>query len=81
MESAKTKIKINYTIRTKVSRVWEHFQDQYLRGVGKDAVFTKVFMGWYVAFEGSYEALFFGKEQPDLKVGDKVEIKFEKVNE
>jgi len=32
-------------------------------------------VGWFVQFEGSYEALFVGKERPeDLEVGAQVEI-------
>lgn len=77
MESAKTKIKIGYTIQTKVVRVWEHFQDKHISGVGPEAVFAKIFNGWYVAFEGSYEALYFGMEEPDFKVGDLINIRFE----
>jgi hypothetical protein len=34
--------------------------------------------GWFVAFEGSHESLYFGENEPDLKVGDDIEVSFRK---
>lgn len=64
-------------IKTKVKRVWEEFEKKYVSGMGPDAIFTEISKGWFVAFEGSYEALFFGHVEPNFKVGDKVKIRIE----
>lgn len=31
-------------------------------------------LGWFVAFEGSYEAVHVGKEKPDLVIGQELEV-------
>lgn len=31
-------------------------------------------LGWFVAFAGSWESISLGKDQPDLKAGDMVDI-------
>lgn len=35
--------------------------------------------GWYIQFVGSWEAIYFGEEDPGWKVGDVVKITMEKV--
>lgn len=35
-------------------------------------------VGWYVHFHGSWESLYFGEEEPALKVDDLVRITIEK---
>ena len=81
MEPVKTPLKINYAIHTKVKRVWEEKEKKWLRGFGDDALYEATSKGWFIAFEGSYEALFFGHDEPSFKPGDAIKITFEKVNE
>lgn len=44
----------------------------------QDAEFNRVSLGWFVTFEGSFESLYFGKKEPDLKIGDSIEVSFRK---
>ena len=62
-----------------VRSVVEHFEKVHVSGSGADAVFKSVSRGWFVAFDGSYEANHFGETEPDLKVGDIVRISYEKL--
>lgn len=77
MESAQTKV--NYVVYTKVNRVEECFRQEHVGGVGKDAHFERVSLGWFLFLEGSYEGLQMGKTKPDFAWNDKVKITFEKV--
>jgi hypothetical protein len=43
-----------------------------------EAVLTTRELGWFVQFVDSRESLYFGQEEPQLKVGDRVKITFEK---
>ena len=36
--------------------------------------------GWFVRLEGSYESLFLGMEEPELKAGDRIKVTLEKVS-
>jgi len=69
-----------YKIRTQVKDL-EHKRKTLRRSANRTdpekPVFTWEYedVGWFVQFEGSYEALFVGKERPeDLEVGAPVEI-------
>lgn len=66
-------------IETRVKRVWEQIEKVYVNGTGNSAVFESVSRGWFVAFQGSYEALFFGEERPEFQPGDRIKITFEKI--
>lgn len=72
MESAEAKVV--YSIDTKVAGIQEEFGNEWLSGVGQDAIFHKYSKGWFVHFEGSHEKLFLGKDKPTLEVGDLIEI-------
>lgn len=76
-----TKLKINYNIFTKVTKIEEAFEQVHLSGSGEAAVFTKKSLGWFVTFEGSYEALYFGDTKPTLTVGKTVKITFMEIDE
>ena len=67
-----------YTVRAKVKRVFEQKDKKYQRGVGEGATFIERSAGWYVVFDGSWEALYFGTEAPDFAANDEVEISFMK---
>ena len=45
--------------------------------VGEKAELEEEDLGWFVCFEGSWERLHVGEEQPTLRVGQKVEITIE----
>lgn len=68
-----------YVINSKVEDVREHFSKTHVSGHGADATFRNESLGWYVLFEGSGECLYFGETRPELSVGDKVKITFERV--
>lgn len=76
MTDTKHKLRLNYTIQSRVVRVFEHIEKQHVNGIGKDATFSEVSRGWFIAFEGSYEALFFDDTKPDFEEGDLVKITF-----
>lgn len=69
---------MNFAIITTVANVEKRTRSVWLGGVGKDAVFKSVSLGWFVRFHDSQEALFCGFEEPDIKVGDEYKITFEK---
>lgn len=79
MESAKKSLGQLLYIDTEVKRVWEQIDKVYVSGYGENVVFKNQSRGWFVAFMGSYEALYWGDEQPKLKVGDRVRIRFERI--
>lgn len=69
----------SYTIpNVRVVGCQEHFTDVYKAGWGKDAVFSKVSLGWFLLLEGSHEALYLGRDQPALASGDCVSITIQK---
>lgn len=80
MESDKRALKINYTILAKVASVHEEFGSKYIGGAGKDCVFERYSIGWYVTFSGLHETLFFGHTKPEFNSGDKVKIIFERTD-
>jgi hypothetical protein len=63
-----------YKILTTVKSVEELDQVVSGRKVGDETVLTKEKLGWFVCFEGSWERLYLGFEEPELKVGQQVEI-------
>lgn len=81
MESTKAPLKINYSIWTKIVKIEESFESIHVSGSGEAAIFTKKSLGWFVTFEGSYEALYFGNTKPILNVGKTVKITFQEVDE
>lgn len=69
---------VDYKLYTKVERVTEHVVKQWVSGIGSEATFQSVSVGWFVTFEGSRESLFLGIEKPSLAKGDEVEITIRK---
>lgn len=63
-----------YKFTTCVRSVQEIKTKEWVSGHGDSATFTEISRGWFVNYEGSQEQLCLGKEMPDWKVGDKVEI-------
>jgi hypothetical protein len=67
------------SITVRVVEVFEKFQQRHISGTGKDWVCENVSIGWFVLYEGSYEALYVGAEKPSLAPGDTICITFRKV--
>jgi|HubBroStandDraft_6_1064221.scaffolds.fasta_scaffold02348_20 hypothetical protein len=66
----------SYTIpNVRVVDCREYFTERHQSGQGKDAIFTKVSLGWFVQLEGSCEALYLGRERPEIVSGDRVTVK------
>ncbi len=63
-----------YRIDTRISNLVEEFGSSYMGGFGKDAIFHKYSKGWYAHFQGSWEKLFLGMNEPTLKAGDEITI-------
>ena len=61
-----TKIKFE----AKVTSVQERFESHHVSGVGDDAAFSKVSIGWFIGFEGSWELIHVGTDKPETKIGD-----------
>lgn len=53
----------------------------YLDGFGENARFIGVDRGYFMLLEGSHEALHVGFEMPDFRVGDRIKITMEKVDD
>lgn len=64
---------------SKVIKVWNPTKKKYIGGVGKDASFEDESLGWHILIDGSNDGLHVGPEQPDVSVGDTVEISVRKV--
>lgn len=77
MEPVKTKITLLWRVYTTVVGIKEMNQVVEWK---EDAVIGRS-LGWFVHFEGSRESIHFGFEKPDIEVGDKFKITFEKVQD
>jgi hypothetical protein len=75
MEPVKAKVK--YVIETSVISVFERLDSVHVDGIGEAATFRESSRGWFVLFDGSHEALFLGKEKPNIANGDLMRITFE----
>jgi hypothetical protein len=65
-----------YTIpNVRVIDCREYFTERHQSGQGPSAVFVKVSLGWFVQLEGSHEALYLGRERPEIVSGDRVTVK------
>ena len=53
--------------KSRVARAWK-------TGIGDEVQTETQDLGWAVLLEGSWEWLFVGSGEPDLKVGDEVEV-------
>lgn len=69
---------IVYTIKTRVCNVEHRSERLHVGGFGQDATFRTAPIGWFVHFEGSWEAIYLGTEKPDLKSGDPIQIQIRK---
>lgn len=73
---------MTYRIRTRVLKIEHKHQITNVRKTGKplpdgkaELASDSVSLGWFVLFEGSWESIFLGFEEPkDLAVGQEVDI-------
>lgn len=66
------------TYSTKVVDIFHKTKRIHVSGTGPDAIFNEESLGWFVLYEGSYEALHAGAEKPHLAIGDTVTITIRK---
>lgn len=59
----------------------ERFERRWVEGIGKDAKFIDAPLGWYIHFEGSFESLCFGMNEPRFEIGEMIKINFEHIDE
>lgn len=78
-EAPLRKLKVNLTVVTEVVAIKEHFVDKYVSGVGDDAIFEQVSLGWFMYLKGSHEAIHIGSDGSWAVPGDRVKITFEKI--
>jgi len=69
---------MKYVVTAKVIDVTERFRSVYVSGLGKEAVFEKISLGWYLFLDGSRESLFIGWSAPSIVTGDLVKLTIEK---
>ncbi len=65
---------IRYRFSAVVKTVEERFEQIWVSGTQKDAVFRDNSLGWWVIFQGWPSAMFFGAEQPDFEAGDVIDM-------
>lgn len=68
------KTKVVHKVRTRVKTVEERFEKKHVKGVGPDAEFKDVSLGWFIVMEGWPSALGLGSEKPVISSGDMVEL-------
>lgn len=78
MESAKTPIKINHVLYSRVVAVTQEKKKRWVSGHGNETVFDEVDMGYYLHLEGLHEKLFMGFDKPAYGPGDHMKITFER---
>jgi len=72
-------MKVKFISHATVMQVEERVARRHVRGAGKDAVFQENSDGWYAKFAEWPASAYLGKEDPGLKVGDRIKITVEKI--
>lgn len=63
-------IKTRYVIRAQVVKVEERFENRnYHQDEKGNWTHDSISLGWFVSFDGSWEAVYFGHEKPILVEG------------
>lgn len=66
--------------RATVRTLEERFEKKHVSGVGADAVFTKISIGWFVVFDEWPASMRVSSTKPvDIQPGDKIELQWYKV--
>jgi hypothetical protein len=84
MEPADTPVRyaispVRYVVYVKVMSVTLRERLVSARMVNEEVQEIRESLGWFVHFDGSREALFFGHERPDFYQGNTVRITFERI--
>jgi hypothetical protein len=68
---------LTYTLgfRAHVVAVEEKFQRYYEGGLGQEARFSEVSLGWFIGLERSHEWLYAGHTKPPVSIGDEAVIR------
>ena len=75
MEPTQEPLVVQFVAR--VIAVNEKKYKQWLGGVGKEATFNEISLGWFVSLEGSHESLFIGFLKPSIRIGSMAIITIE----
>lgn len=75
MESPETTLEVKFVAR--VVKITEHKYNQWIKGVGNEAVFQVISLGWFVTLEGSHESIFVGWFKPRIRFGSMATITIE----
>lgn len=71
-----------YKFRTKIKSVKEEFrQFNWHKDQDGKSTCDRESIGWFVHLEGSYEALNFGRNKPDIKEGQMVEVSIRRMGD
>ena len=62
-----------------IDRVEERFERRYDGGIGPDAKFSQVSIGWWMSFKGSNTSIHVGQDRPsEMEKGDRVIVTIER---
>lgn len=75
MESPPSTLKVKFVAR--VVKVTEHKYNQWIKGIGNEAEFNEISLGWFVTLENSHESIFIGWLKPQIRVGSIATITIE----
>jgi len=67
---------MKYSFFTTVDEIFHH--EPMVRSHRDGSVVTED-RGWFIRFNGSYEALHVGTEKPEMGVGDRIKLTVEKI--
>jgi hypothetical protein len=68
------------TFTSRIIKIEEKFRMDWMSGYGKEALFTRTSLGWFIQLEGSGESVFISQGKPGWIEGDYIKVTFEKVN-
>lgn len=69
---------VKYVYVRTIKKIEERHARQWVSGAGADTKFERKSVGWYATFVEEPSAIFLGREQPNLKDGDKVKFTLER---
>jgi len=65
-------------VHSTVVSIFKRIDRQWVSGVGPNATFKEIELGFYLHLQGSHEAIYVGFERPEFDVGDKIKITIER---
>ncbi len=70
---------MKYMMTDIVSKVEEKVARRWAKGCGKDAEFIDDSQGWWLRLESLPASIYIGHDKPELREGDRVSLKVEKI--